>query len=101
MTVQIVLQRRSHCCTLSHEPYALGGIFPDFFYKNGIVCATQDYRVNLGVVREQIVYVAFHKVVGAIASILICLDKRYPHRARLAGHFNLGEEFAYLKRIRE
>lgn len=99
MTGQIVFQTFSHILALRNYPYATRSVLQNLVEQQRIVCAAEDYRVNLRVFAHKCVKTFLHEIVGSRRVILVVLYQRHPQRAGYARNADVGIEFLYLKHV--
>ena len=96
MTQQVIGKRCSYDFSLVHNAHFFRDITSYFSDKQGIVGATQNKGVDVGTERHEVLEVAAHEPIGAVAVGFAVFDKRNPHWTRLAVDVQLRMQFADL-----
>ena len=90
MPLQVISQAVGNDGPLLDDVEPLRLVAVDFIDEQGIVGASQDYRVDIGALVHEQVDVFLDKIVGAVVAALAVLDQRYPHGAGMAMDFEIG-----------
>lgn len=90
MALQVVGKAVGDNGTLLDDIHALGHVLIDFINEQGVMCAAQDDRVNIGALAQQQVDILLDKIVGAVTLALAVLDQWHPHRAGVAVYLEVG-----------
>ena len=100
MAFHVVSQAAPYILTLHDNLDMVGSVAAYLVIEDRIMGATENNRVDLIVLGQEVVDVAAYEVVGSLAMRLAILDQRNPDGAGLATDDDVGEELLDLERIR-
>ena len=97
MTFEIGLKTARNILTLRNDAHARTHVFHDFGHQKGVMCATQNDGIDVGIAPHKLVNALLDEVIGTGTVGLVVLNQRHPERTCHTRYLDLGPQFADFK----